>query len=61
MKETQGIVKVFHYDGQGNESLVKNTGVAFSLISEEDQKMFQKGIVVETDEELESLLENLES
>ncbi|HML37322.1 MAG TPA: hypothetical protein PKA19_07885, partial [Bacillota bacterium] len=48
VKEVNGIIKIFYYDKEGKESLVRNTDIAFSLLSIADQKLFQKGVIKHT-------------
>jgi len=61
VKEIDGIIKVFHYDAQGNERLLQNTDISFSLLSESDQQMFSKGVILSVEEELTNLLQDFES
>ena len=61
IKEVDGVIKVFFYNDQGKESLVKETDIAFSLLSTADQALFQKGIIKHTAEELDELLQDFES
>ena len=61
VKEVDGIIKVFYYDEQGKETLVRETDIAFSLLSTSDQSLFQKGIIKHSTEELDELLQDFES
>ncbi len=61
VKEVDGIIKVFYYDEEGNESLIRETDIAFSLLSTADQRLFQKGVIKHTPEELDELLQDFES
>mgnify|MGYP000912387417 CR=1 FL=1 len=61
VKESDGVIKVYRYDENGEESLLKKTDILFSLLSEEDQELFSKGVVVQTDDELLELLQDFES
>jgi hypothetical protein len=56
-----GVIKVFYYDEEGKESLIRDTDIAFSLLSTADQRLFQKGVIKHTPEELEELLQDFES
>ena len=61
VKEVNGIIKVFHYDKDGKESLIRDTDIAFSLLSIADQALFKKGVIKQTQEELNELLQDFES
>lgn len=61
VKEEDGLVNIFYYDEEGNEQLIRATAIEFSLIGEEDQKLFTRGIVRYTKEELNELLQDFES
>lgn len=61
VKEIDGVIKVFYYDEEGKESLIRETDIAFSLLSVADQALFQKGVIKHTTEELDELLQDFES
>ncbi len=61
VKEVNGIIKIFYYDEEGKESLVRDTDIEFSLLGIADQALFKKGVVERTQEELEELLQDFES
>lgn len=61
VKEVDGLVRIFHYDTNGNEEMIRATDIEFSLISEEDQTLFSRGIVRYTKDELNELLQDFES
>ncbi|QOX62768.1 hypothetical protein FRZ06_05115 [Anoxybacterium hadale] len=61
LKEVDGVIKVFYYDEQGKEKLIRTTDIAFSLLSVGDQELFQKGIIKNNEEELNELLQDFES
>lgn len=61
VKEVDGIIKVFYYDEEGKESLIRETDIAFSVLSTADQRLFQKGVIKHTPEELDELLQDFES
>jgi len=61
VKEINGTIKIFYYDENGKEKLIRSTDIAFSLLSVNDQVLFQKGIIKHTAEELEELLQDFES
>ena len=61
IKEIDGVIKIFYYDEDGNETLIRTTDIAFSLLSINDQALFQKGIIRHSQSELEELLQDFES
>lgn len=61
VKEVNGIIKIFYYDDSGNETLIRTTDIAFSLLSINDQALFKKGIIRHSQDELEELLQDFES
>lgn len=61
VKSVDGVIQVFHYSEEGNESLVRKTDIAFSLLSVADQVLFQEGVMVHSKEELNELLQDFES
>lgn len=61
VKEIDGIIKVFHYDKEGKETLFRNTDIAFSFLSLTDQVLFQKGVIKNSMDELNELLQDFES
>jgi len=61
VKEIDGIIKIFYYNEEGKESLIRETDIAFSLLSVADQALFQKGVIKHTPEELDELLQDFES
>ncbi|QHI73753.1 hypothetical protein [Aminipila terrae] len=61
VKESDGIIKVYQYDENGKESLLRTTDIVFSMLSEDDQELFSKGVVVKTESELLDLLQDFES
>lgn len=61
VKEIDGIIKIFYYDEEGKETLIRETDIAFSLLSIADQAFFQKGVIKRTSEELDELLQDFES
>ena len=61
VKEIDGIIKVFYYDESGGETLLQDTDIAFSLISEGDQALFSEGIILQSKDDLLSLLQDFES
>lgn len=61
VKEVDGVIKVYHYDSNGKEKLIKTTDIDYSFLTKEDQKLFKKGIVKNSREELDELLQDFES
>lgn len=61
VKEIDGVIKIFYYDEEGKESLIRETDIAFSLLSVADQTLFQKGVIKHSPEELDELLQDFES
>lgn len=61
VKEVGGVIKIFYYDEDGKESLIRDTDIAFSLLSVSDQTLFQKGVIRHDPEELDELLQDFES
>lgn len=61
VKEIDGVIKIFYYDEEGKESLIRETDIAFSLLGVADQALFQKGVIKNTPEELDELLQDFES
>jgi hypothetical protein len=61
IKEINGTIEIYYYEGEGEPVYIKNADIAFSLLSEGDQAMFSEGIIVETEEELDELLQDFGS
>ncbi len=61
VKEVDGVIKIFYYDEQGKEKLIRDTDIAFSLLSVGDQNLFQKGVIKHSEEDLNELLQDFES
>lgn len=61
VKESDGVIKIYQYDKNGVENLLRTTDILFSLLSEEDQKLFSEGVVVKSENELLELLQDFES
>lgn len=61
LKEDGGYIKLYSVDESGEMQLLRTTDIAFSLLSETDQKLFEQGIIKQTKDELIDLLENFES
>jgi hypothetical protein len=61
VKDVDGIIRIFYYNEEGKESLIRETDIAFSLLSVADQALFQKGVIKHSSEELDELLQDFES
>ncbi|MFV0516811.1 MAG: hypothetical protein ACK5MV_05390 [Aminipila sp.] len=61
VKESDGIIKVYQYDSEGNESLLRTTDILFSMLGKEDQELFSEGVIVKSEDELLELLQDFES
>jgi hypothetical protein len=61
VKEVNGVVKIFYYDEQGKETLIRDTDIAFSLLSMADQELFRQGVRKNNIEELDELLQDFDS
>lgn len=61
VKEVDGVIMIFYYDEEGKETLIRETDIAFSLLSVADQALFQKGVIKHSSEELNELLQDFES
>jgi hypothetical protein len=61
IKEVNDIIEIYYYKGEGEPIFIKNADIAFPLLSEGDQAMFSEGIIVETEEELDELLQDFGS
>lgn len=61
VKEVDGVIMIFYYNEEGKESLIRETDIAFSLLSIADQALFQKGVIKHSSEELDELLQDFES
>lgn len=60
VKESNNIVKVF-FNKNGREKYLQDTDIIFDTLSEEDQKRFCEGIIVNSEEELNKLIMDYES
>lgn len=56
-----GLVKIFHYDEDGQGKLMRTTSISFSLLSDIDQQLLEDGIVRHTEEEMQEFLQDYES
>lgn len=61
VKEVNGVIKIFYYDEQGKETLIRDTDIAFSLLSTADQELFRKGVRKNNIEDLDELLQDFDS
>lgn len=60
VKEADGVVNVYRYNGS-EKTLYQETSIAFSLLSDEDQKLLKTGIQLKDEQELANFLENFDS
>ncbi len=61
VKEIDGTIEIYYYEGEGDPIFIKNADITFSLLSEGDQAMFSKGVIIETEEDLNELLQDFGS
>ncbi len=61
IKEVDGTIEVYYYQGEGDPVFVRNADIEFGLLSEGDQDMFAEGIIAETEEELDEILQDFGS
>ena len=61
IKEVDGKIEVYYYQGEGDPVFVRNADIEFGLLSEGDQDMFSEGIIAETEEELDEVLQDFGS
>lgn len=61
LKEAEGQIELYHYDENGSEKFIRMTDIPFSLISAADQELFKEGIVLKSESELDSILQDFES
>ena len=61
VKKAGGQISVFFYDGQGRTVQLENTEILYDMLGPEDQKLFDVGIQVKSQEELSALLQDFES
>lgn len=61
IREVDKVICIYYYGENGEETFVKNTDIAFQLLSEADQALFSQGIIKNTEEELEELLQDFGS
>ncbi|MDO4553220.1 MAG: hypothetical protein Q4C22_06755 [Bacillota bacterium] len=61
LRESENVVRLYYCDEEGQESYVRDTEIAFSLLSGEDQELFSQGLLIRTKAELDELLQDFES
>ena len=54
-------IKVFFIDEQGNQIELETTEIVYDVLGTEDQKLFDEGYKVKSQEELAVLLQDFES
>lgn len=60
VKESDGAVNVYWYEGEKKE-LYQKTDIEFSLLSSEDQELLKTGVQLKNEQELANFLENFDS
>ena len=61
VKRADNAIKVFFMNSDGSLVELETTDIVYEILSVEDQKLFEEGIVVKTQEELAVLLQDFES
>lgn len=61
VKRADGRIKVFFVNGQGSMIELEDTRIVYEVLGPEDQKLFDEGCRVETQEALAVLLQDFES
>lgn len=61
IREDNGAIKVYYCEEGKKARLIRTTDITFSLLSESDQKLFERGIVKQTEDQLSELLQDFES
>jgi len=61
VKRADGRIKVFFIDEQGNPIELETTEIIYEVLSDEDQRLFDEGYKVHSQEELAVLLQDFES
>lgn len=60
VKKAGDVIAVFFCDAEGNMVQLENTAILYGMLGEEDQKLFDIGIRVNSQEELSVLLQDFE-
>lgn len=61
LEDTDGFIALYKYDDKGNKSLIEKTQINISILPKSIQDELKKGIVVNSEEEAYSKLENFGS
>ncbi|GAB1475333.1 hypothetical protein MASR2M70_01650 [Bacillota bacterium] len=61
IKKINDTIEIYYYEGEGEPEYIKSTDIEFSLLGEEDQRKFSEGIIAETEEELNEILQDFGS
>lgn len=61
IKENNGEIEIYYYERAGEPTFIKGADIEFSLLSKEDQTLFSEGIIIETEEDLNELLQDFGS
>lgn len=60
VKKNGEVISVFFVDKEGNKVRLEDTDIIYEVLTLEDQKLFETGIIVENQEKLASLLQDFE-
>ena len=61
IREENGLIKIYQCDEDGEEKLMRTTDISYSLLYDDDQRMFSEGVKVYTEDEVMELLQDFES
>lgn len=61
VKNDGGIIKIYYCEEGKPDQFIRATEINYSLLRESDQKMFEKGVVRKTKDDLSELLQDFES
>ncbi len=61
VKEIDGFIKIYYYSPTGEEKLIRITDIPYELLSTDDQRLFSKGVMKYSIDELNELLQDFES
>lgn len=61
LKEAGGIVSLYYCTAAGEQSYIRDTEIAFALLSQEDQDLFLQGLQVPSEAALDEILQDFES
>lgn len=61
VKRADDLIKVFFVDNEGKQIELETTDIVYDVLGVEDQKLFDQGFVIKSQEELAGLLQDFES